>query len=56
MDQTAQDEVVFSVGMQIDRTAGIGRPNILAGFVLAGPAMIGGHARRRQRRRTVGTP
>jgi quercetin dioxygenase-like cupin family protein len=41
MDQSAQDEVVFSVGMQIDRTADMGHPNIFAGFALAGPAMIG---------------
>jgi mannose-6-phosphate isomerase-like protein (cupin superfamily) len=41
MDQSAQDEVVFSVGTQIDQTATIGHPNIFAGFALAGPAMIG---------------
>jgi quercetin dioxygenase-like cupin family protein len=41
MDQSARDEVVFSVGTQIDRTAGMGHPNIFAGFALAGPAMIG---------------
>jgi mannose-6-phosphate isomerase-like protein (cupin superfamily) len=41
MSQSAQDEVVFSVGAQIEQTAGIGRPNIFAGFALAGPAMIG---------------
>jgi quercetin dioxygenase-like cupin family protein len=41
MDQSPQDEVVFSVGSEIDRTAGMGPPNIFAGFALAGPAMIG---------------
>ena len=41
MDQLVQDELVFSVGTQIDRTAGMGHPNIFASFVLAGPAMIG---------------
>jgi mannose-6-phosphate isomerase-like protein (cupin superfamily) len=41
MDQSTLDEVVFSVGTQIDRTAGVGHPNIFAGFALAGPAMIG---------------
>jgi len=41
MDQSVQDEVVFSVGAQIKRTPGMGRPNIFAGFALAGPAMIG---------------
>src|SRR5579871_6692240 len=41
MDQSAQDEVIFSVGTQIDQTTGIGHPNIFADFALAGPAMIG---------------
>jgi ethanolamine utilization protein EutQ (cupin superfamily) len=41
MDQSAQDEVVFSVGRQIDQTTGTGHANIFAGFALAGPAMIG---------------
>jgi mannose-6-phosphate isomerase-like protein (cupin superfamily) len=41
MDQSAQDKVVFSIRTQIDRTAGIGHPNIFAGFALTGPAMIG---------------
>jgi hypothetical protein len=39
MDQSAQDEVVFSVGTQKGQAAGI--PNVFAGFALAGPAMIG---------------
>jgi hypothetical protein len=41
MDQLAQEEVVFSVGMQLNRTGGMGHPNIFASFALAGPAMIG---------------
>jgi ethanolamine utilization protein EutQ (cupin superfamily) len=41
MDQSAQDEVVFSVARQIDRTAGIGHANVFADFALSGPAMVG---------------
>lgn len=37
MDRLVQDELVFSVGTQIDRTAGMGHLS----FALAGPAMIG---------------
>ena len=40
MDRPARDEVMFSVANEIDRAA-IGCPRIVAGFTLAGPAVIG---------------